>query len=402
MKKLLAILATLATLFALRVPLFAPIARAAGTFTTADTTVTIANVALKIMAGSQYDSLQTSATNLTVTVAADEAFIIRSPGPTPYALENDGGLAACNVLTNRDNQLIVYGPKTVAITPSTSPCSTANYSTNTTPFLTINQPNGGETLKAGDSYQVFWQSTGRVTGSVRLRLSTDGGASYPTTVTTGLINNGFYQWTVPTVTTTSQARLRLEGFDQGRIEAFDMSNADFTIEGTAPPVEPPQPAQKQYDPYIPATATTTAATIGADKGLAAATADKQLCHPDSRIKVRGLDTVYYCGADGKRYVFPNRKTHDTWYTDNFAGVIELDLAAVQRIPLGGNVTYRPGVRMVKVTTSPEVFTLDADGTLRYVSEAAAIRLYGADWNTKIDDIPDAFWVNYKLGTPILE
>jgi len=34
--------------------------------------------------------------------------------------------------------------------------------------------------------------------------------------------------------------------------------------------------------------------------------------------------VYYLGADGKRYVFPNEKTFSTWYSD-FSGVQEVSV-----------------------------------------------------------------------------
>lgn len=110
--------------------------------------------------------------------------------------------------------------------------------------------------------------------------------------------------------------------------------------------------------------------------------------------------VYYYGHDGKRYVFPNEKTYATWYSD-FSGVVTITDDALGAIPIGGNVTYRPGVKMVKITTDPKVYAVDAYGTLRWVeTEAAAVALYGANWNTKIDDVADPFFVNYTVGTSI--
>jgi endo-1,4-beta-xylanase len=71
------------------------------------------------------------------------------------------------------------------------------------------------------------------------------------------------------------------------------------------------------------------------------------------------------------------------------------------IPLGGNVTYRPGVKLVKVTTVPKVYAVAAHGVLRWVkTEEVAKALYGVDWNKKVDDIPDAFFVNYTVGADI--
>jgi hypothetical protein len=110
--------------------------------------------------------------------------------------------------------------------------------------------------------------------------------------------------------------------------------------------------------------------------------------------------VYYYGADGKRYVFPNEKTYYTWYSDfsSVKTITDAELAAVQ---IGGNVTYKPGVKMVKITTDPKVYAVGANGTLRWVtSEAVAIALYGTNWNKMIDDVADSFFVNYTVGAAI--
>lgn len=110
--------------------------------------------------------------------------------------------------------------------------------------------------------------------------------------------------------------------------------------------------------------------------------------------------VYYYGADGKRYVFPNEKTYKTWYSD-FSGVKVISDTELASYPIGGNVTYRPGVKMVKITTDPKVYAVSKNGTLRWVeSEALASALYGSTWNKEIHDVPDPFFVNYTVGTSI--
>jgi hypothetical protein len=69
--------------------------------------------------------------------------------------------------------------------------------------------------------------------------------------------------------------------------------------------------------------------------------------------------------------------------------------------LGSNVTYRPGVKMVKFTTVPKVYAVAHGGVLRWVkTENVASDLYGVNWNTKIDDISDAFFANYAFGSDI--
>lgn len=124
------------------------------------------------------------------------------------------------------------------------------------------------------------------------------------------------------------------------------------------------------------------------------------CASGTLIKGTTFPAVYYCGANGKRYVFPNQKTYNTWYSD-FSNVITLSDADLGNISIGGNVTYKPGVRMVKVTTMPNAYAVAAGGTLRWVkSEALASAYYGANWNQMIDDVPDAFFTNYTIGADI--
>ena len=122
--------------------------------------------------------------------------------------------------------------------------------------------------------------------------------------------------------------------------------------------------------------------------------------PGDLIKSDGTDAVYYYGQNGKRYVFPTLKTYLTWYSD-FAGVKMIPLSELGSIPLGGNATYHPGTKLVKITTDPKVYAVGSNGTLRWLaSEQVANDLYGSNWNTKIDDIPDALFVNYTVGEPI--
>jgi len=134
--------------------------------------------------------------------------------------------------------------------------------------------------------------------------------------------------------------------------------------------------------------------------LASNAAVTSIFGPGDLIKGSG-DTVYYFGTDGRRYVFPNSKTYFTWFED-FSKVKQIPDGLLSTISLARyNVTYRPGKKMVKITTDPKVYVIDQGGILRHVgSEQLAQTLYGLAWKNQIDDIPDAFFINYKVGTPI--
>jgi hypothetical protein len=115
------------------------------------------------------------------------------------------------------------------------------------------------------------------------------------------------------------------------------------------------------------------------------------------IKMDGLSSVYYLGADGKRYVFPNESTYFSWYSD-FSGVVTIPQSELESYPLGANVTVRPGTKLVKITTNPKVYAVESNGTLVGIpDEATAKALYGDNWASRVIDVADSFFTNYKIS-----
>ena len=94
--------------------------------------------------------------------------------------------------------------------------------------------NNAPVIDPGDLVQTTWlfDSPEGVT-TADLLLSTDGGTTFPTTVSTGFnASTGSYYWTAPDVG-TSDARLRLVIRDADGNESFDDSDVSFTITGTS-------------------------------------------------------------------------------------------------------------------------------------------------------------------------
>lgn len=123
----------------------------------------------------------------------------------------------------------------------------------------------------------------------------------------------------------------------------------------------------------------------------------------SVIKTASSASIYWFDKNGKKWVFPNDKTYRTWYPvgEDCPMVYEVSLAEISAIPIAGNVTYRPGTRLVKITTDPKVYAVSHGGVLHWLqSETAAMNLFGPNWKALTDDVPDAFFVNYFMGTPI--
>lgn len=141
------------------------------------------------------------------------------------------------------------------------------------------------------------------------------------------------------------------------------------------------------------------ATIVGTSGILSVNTVKAAAPDQSLIKMSGLSTVYYLKG-GKRYVFPNPSTYFTWYRD-FSSVMTISQSELESYPLGGNVTFRPGVNLVKITTDPKVYAVGNGRTLHsIVSEANAIALWGAGWASNVKDLPDAFFTNYIIGAPL--
>lgn len=149
------------------------------------------------------------------------------------------------------------------------------------------------------------------------------------------------------------------------------------------------------------TAITMLAMSALPMTASAAAVDTEAISPGDLVKCASTQAVYLFGPDGKRYVFPNEKTYFTWYTD-FSSVKTISDKRCATLPLGrSNVTYRPGVKMIKITTDPRTYAVERGGILRHVtSQQLAETLYGLNWKNKIDDVADAFFSNYKVGTPI--
>ncbi len=401
-------------------------ARAANTTWSADTGLYLSGpgITLTILSGSNADSLSVTSTTFTVTVAAGETFTVRYPGPNPGNLANDGGLTACQY-SGGNNQVAVNGGGggvTVTFTPTalpecTAPAPSGGGGSSPIPAsATVVAPNGGQSWNVGETKTILWSAGGTGLQTVRLKLSTDGGSTFPTIIAAGEYNDGAYNWTIPSMTTTETARVRVEALGYGdSMLAYDMSDADFTINGTAPaegeqpgegeePTTTPPPASDSNASghYSPSGAADNTPDIDTDKDLEEPAEGTPGCEAGSLIKGQTFAAVYYCGRDGKRYVFPNEKTFYTWY-DDFSSLVVLTDAELAAIPLGGNATYKPGVRMVKIQTDPKVYAIARGGLLRWVqTEAVARALYGDDWNQKIDDVSDAFFVNYTIGDPITE
>jgi hypothetical protein len=104
--------------------------------------------------------------------------------------------------------------------------------------------------------------------------------------------------------------------------------------------------------------------------------------------------VYYYAADAKRYAYPTQSTFFSWRKD-FSKVKTIKDTELAAIDLVGNVTVRPGTKLIKIQSVNKVYAVSRNSRIRHLKdETAAQKLYGVNWATRVIDIPDSFWMNY--------
>lgn len=115
------------------------------------------------------------------------------------------------------------------------------------------------------------------------------------------------------------------------------------------------------------------------------------------VKRADFTTVYFVDNDNRRHIFPNPANYMSWFTD-YLDVQTVSADQMAQIPLGSNVTIRPGTNLVKINTDPKVYAVEPYGVLRWIpDETTAITLFGTNWATRVIDVSDAFFVDYQVG-----
>ena len=124
------------------------------------------------------------------------------------------------------------------------------------------------------------------------------------------------------------------------------------------------------------------------------------------------DQLYYVGYDANnkiyaRYVFPRAlpfypdyNTFDSWYF-NQDDVLTVTDEELIKYPIRGNVMYRPGTKLLKISTDPKIFAVEPGGVLRNMGTADSsgylVGIYGLNWNDRVVIAPDSFFSNYVVG-----
>jgi len=99
--------------------------------------------------------------------------------------------------------------------------------------VNIETPTGGEKIRGGTVYNITWNATGEGLDHIHLLYSTDGGANYQDIVP-NTANDGDYEWTTPEINSSTVRVKAIAEDESNNALAEDTSDANFTIDSTAP------------------------------------------------------------------------------------------------------------------------------------------------------------------------
>jgi|GEM_PF-2305960 hypothetical protein len=118
-----------------------------------------------------------------------------------------------------------------------------------------------------------------------------------------------------------------------------------------------------------------------------------------RIKSAASPAVYWY-LNGKRNVFSDFMTYDSWFPD-FSNVVTVPAPELADIPLGKSVPMRAGTYLLKIQSDPRVYAVEPKGKLRWIqNEQQAASLYGANWSKRVVGMDVAYFAGYVYGDPL--
>ncbi len=278
-------------------------------------------------------------------------------------------------------------------------------------IVSVVQPNGGEILTHGETYNVVWSSGGEGISSYSLCYSTDSGATW-STCTTGITGNS-HPWG-PQNLGSAHMRIRINALEStGSIVASDESDKDFTV--IAQTSGGGSSGGGGGTPSTDLSKGTQGSQVGGSSSEGAFTRPVAETHLPPTIDVDYLvkladdgnpatwsdSTVYYIGLDAKRHPFMSAAAYLSWYQD-FSGVRIVDNPLLASIPLGKPILVRPGTHWVKIQSDPKTYYVEPGYKLRWIQdEASALKLGGPDWNKDIIDVDVSMFVLFSAG-PVID
>lgn len=288
-----------------------------------------------------------------------------------------------------------FGGATGAVNPFTFTVSGGDdgddtSSTPVTYSLAITAPTSTSSVTGGHTASIAWTSAGSAMSFVSLYYSTDGGTTY-TTIAEDIPNVSPYTWTVPD-SSSSTTTVYITGSDLVTILANDVSET-FRITGTASSTTETQATDEPVVDAAPSGDTGISPVTGLEEDISTVSASEY-------IKSPSFTTVYYVDDLLQRHPFIDAQTFFT-FADNFSSVITVTDATLSTLPIADPMLPNPGVTLIKIQSDNNVYAVDTDEGLRWVStEAIAVAMYGQSWSDFVIDLPPTLFPHFTVGSAI--
>lgn len=118
------------------------------------------------------------------------------------------------------------------------------------------------------------------------------------------------------------------------------------------------------------------------------------------VRTAKSPAVYFVDSAGGLHLFRSESIYKSWYA-NFNAVRTVPESALLDKTVGKDVSYHPGVRMVKMAGDTKVYAVVRGRTLRWVkTEALAKYFYGDMWHKRVDTVSADHFNSYTLGAAI--
>ena len=98
------------------------------------------------------------------------------------------------------------------------------YTAGETEYITVTDPNGGETLESGGTFNITWDSNANSNVSIKLYIN----STFNTNITTNTSNDGIYVWNIPSsIAQGSNYKIRVASTSNSNLD--DYSDGTFSI-----------------------------------------------------------------------------------------------------------------------------------------------------------------------------
>ena len=154
--------------------------------------------------------------------------------------------------------------------------------------------------------------------------------------------------------------------------------------------------------------TLVASMVLSTVGVAGITNSANAATAGDVVKVGTSSALYMLDGNGKRFVFPHEMVYFSWFSD-FSNVKTVSQSELASYTIGGNVTMRPGTKLIQFVTNespfqiddPRVYVVSPGGSIHHLETAQiASDLFGSGWESMIAPTVNTLAANYDSASPV--